>query len=692
MEKISNFKFIYIFTKIKQSIKIKDLSFLHSVSIKIIAKISILVILICGIIGLISYYSSYRVMEQNINSSLQHEASESSKLINAVLQQHVKSMLEIADRTEIKSMNPKIQLPVLAERSGELNYASLSVMDLKGLAYMQTGAKTKIDLDNNDSKYLKTALEGKVKIAGPYFNVNGDQIIAISVPIKINNKVIGVLFCNISTNELNKLVQNMKIGESGYCFIIDKYGSKVAHKNLTLVLNRDNTIKNARQDKSLTQLANLEKSMILGKKGSGYYEQNGKEMFLAYSPISNINWYLGITMDKNEIFNSVYTLKYKIIAATIIFILIGIFIGIIIANQVKKPLVKIRKYAQALSNFNLEYKMDINSKDEFGQTVDSLNSALLNIKNMIKYVKKESCITLDSTEHVNQMFMESDLKIKTVSNKSEEITSNIQATLSSIEEVRSRIILVKEKSENTVNQVNKGLKLADDVNKKAIDIRNNIEQSKENIQKYYTTSTERLKKSLKTIKVVNNISKMLNEIKSISKKTNILALNASIEAAKAGEYGRGFMAVAEQVKVLGKRSSDMTNNIESDIKDIMIAVGDLVDSSQNVLNVIEKNVMTDYIKIIKISEEYQNDGMKIKSYIKNFYVLTDDINSSQQQISNVINSITDSVGKCTDAAINILDNMNSIEQKNADISLDTVENANNAKKLIDIVDQFKVKN
>ncbi|MBV4423919.1 EAL domain-containing protein [Clostridium tyrobutyricum] len=96
-------------------------------------------------------------------------------------------------------------------------------------------------------------------------------------------------------------------------------------------------------------------------------------------------------------------------------------------------------------------------------------------------------------------------------------------------------------------------------------------------------------------------------------------------------------------------------------------------------------------KVIKMSKEYQNDGIKIKFYIKNFYVLTDDINSSQQQISNVINSITDSVGKCTDAAINILDNMNSIEHKNADISLDTVENANNAKKLIDIVDQFKVK-
>ncbi|MBR9646990.1 methyl-accepting chemotaxis protein [Clostridium tyrobutyricum] len=335
--------------------------------------------------------------------------------------------------------------------------------------------------------------------------------------------------------------------------------------------------------------------------------------------------------------------------------------------------------------------MDINSRDEFGQTVDDLNSALINIKNMIKYVKKESCITLDSTKRVNQMFMESNLKIKTVSNKSEEITSNIQATLASIEEVRSRIILVKEKSENTVNQVNKGLQLADDVNRKAIDVRNNIEESKENIQKYYTTSTERLKKSLKTIKVVNNISKMLNEIRSISKKTNILALNARIEASKAGEYGRGFMAVAEQIKRLSERSSYMTNNIENDIKDIIIAVGELIDSSQNVLKVIEQNVMTDYVKIIKISEEYQNDGIKIKSYIKNFYVLTDDINSSQQQISNVINSITDSVGKCTDAAINILDNMNSIEHKNADISLDTVENANNAKKLIDIVDQFKVK-
>ncbi|WP_446899435.1 methyl-accepting chemotaxis protein [Clostridium sp. LBM24168] len=706
MKKMFNFKFVHIFSgmkekifdKLKEKISAKkkkinliDLSFLNSVGIKIIAQIGVLVIAICGVIGLISYHSSYTAMEQNIKSSLQDKAGESSKLIDSMLQQQVKAMIEIANRTEIRSMDPKIQIPVLAKRAEELNYSSLNVMDLNGLAYMQTGGKTNIDLNSNESAYLKTALQGKPKIDGPYFNVNGDQIIAVAVPIKNdNNKIVGVLFSNISTAELNKLVQRMKVGASGYCFIIDKSGNKVIHKNLTLVLNKDNTIKNAEKDKSLIELSNLEKKMIQGKSGSGYYKENGKYMLLAYSPIPEMNWYLGITIAKEEVFISVNVLKYKMITATIIFILIGIFIGSIIARQIRKPLVKIRKYAEELSNFNLEYKIDIKSKDEFGQTVNDLNSALENIGNMIRHAKKGSCTALESSNYVNQMFQESQVDIETVSNMSDEITTNMQETLVSIENVGEKVCLVKQMVEKTVDEASAGLNLSDEMNKKAVYIRDNIEKSRENLKIYYTESSKKLKNSLETIKVVNNISKMLNEIRKVSKKTNILALNAHIEAARAGEFGRGFMVVAGEVKKLADQSSNMANNIQINIKDIMMAVGELIDSSKNILQLIEENVMDDYVKIIEMSKEYQDEGMKIESVIKKFYVLTDDINLSQQEFSNIIDDITNSVGKCTEAVINISGSMNSIEEKNTDISVKTAQNADEAKKLIDIVDQFKV--
>lgn len=679
--------FITLKKKIGPVLKIR----INSVVMKIILQIGILVVCICGFFGVLSYYTFYTAMEKNINSSLQDKAQESSKLLSSILQQQVRSMKEIASRSEIKSMNPEVQVPVLAERTKELNYSSLYVMDLGGMAYMQTGGKTKMNLENADSAYLKKAIQGNITIDGPYFNVNGDEIISVAVPIKDTaGKITGVLFSNISTSELNKFVQSMKVGESGYCFIINKEGTKVAHKNLTLVLNRDNTIKNSKRDNSLVGLANIEKNMIQGKKGAGYYKQNGKEMLLAYAPVSGVDWYLGLVIDKGEILSSVSALKYNMTAATFVFILAGIFVGIVIARQIKKPLSNIREYAGEMSNFNFRYKINTKRKDEFGQTVADLNCALDNIKHMIKYAKEESLAALNSSNHVNHMFQESECEVKVVSDKSREITSNMQEVMTSIEEVENSIFSIKDKVEKTVDEANSGLKLADNINKKAVNIRNDIENSGQNIKKYYNDSSEKLKNSFETIKVVKNISKMLNEIKGISKKTNMLALNALIEASRAGEYGKGFMVVAKEVKKLADRCADMSDSMQQDIKTIIMAVGTLVDSSRDVLEFVDEKVMADYVKVIDVSREYQNDGVKMTAVIKKFYDLMEDINVSQHNLSNIIEGIGKSVDKCTEAVSNISGSMNSIQEKNADIASNTDKNAKEAKKLMGIVDRFKI--
>ncbi len=664
---------------------------INSVVVKVILQIGILVIFICGFFGILSYYTFYAAMEKNINSSLQDKAQESSKLLSSILQQQVRSMTEIASRNEIESMNPGIQLPILQKRASKLGYSSLCAMDLSGMAYMQTGGKTKIDLESVDSAYLKKAIQGTPAIDGPYFNVDGEEIISVAVPIKDSkDKIKGVLFSNISTSELNKFVQSMRVGKSGYCFIINKDGTKVAHKNLTLVLNKDNTIKNSLKDSSLKELSDIEKNMIQGKSGSGYYRQKGEEMLLAYAPISGVNWYLGLVIDKNEIMSSVNALKYRMAAATFIFILAGIFVGIIIARQIKKPLSNIREYAGELSNFNLSYKIDIKSKDEFGQTVVDLNSALKNIKNMIEYAKDEGLAALNSSNYVNHMFQESEWEIKIISDKTSEITSNMQGVMNSIKEVEESIFSIKNKIENTVNEANSGLNLADNINKKAVSMGDDIENSAHNIEKYYEDSSEKLKESFETIKVVKNISKMLNEMKDVSKKTKILALNALIEASHAGKYGSGFMVVAKEVKKLANKCSDMADNMQNDIKSIIMAVGILVDSSRDVLGFVEKKVMTDYIKVVDISKEYQNGGIKMTGVIKKFYGLMEDINRSQQDLSNIIEKIGASVDKCTDAVSNISSSMNSIKEKDADIALNTDKNAKEAEKLMNIVGQFKI--
>ncbi|MFL0196577.1 methyl-accepting chemotaxis protein [Clostridium sp. WILCCON 0269] len=682
-------KFNLSFPKIKKF----NLLFLNSVVVKIIAQIGILVILICGVLGVIACYSSYRTMEKSIDSSLRDRAVESSKLIASMLKQESRVMTEIADREEIKSMVPDLQIPVLAKRAQELNYASLNVMDLNGLAYMQSGGKTQINLDSSDSKYLKSALNGNVEIEGPYFNVNGDQIIAVAVPIKNdNNKVVGVLFSNISMVELNKLVQSMKIGQSGYCFIIDKDGTKVVHKNLTLVLNKDNTIKNAQKDKSLTALADLEKNMINGKSGSGYYSEDGKGMFMAYSPIPNSNWSLGLTIDQKEIFSEVQVLKYKIISMTVVFILIGLFIGLFIAGTIKKPLLKIRKYALELSKFNLGYRIKIKEKDEFGDTAAALNYAMDDIAGIIEQVEKQSSQTLESTNNVNEMFEKSNVELRMVSDKSSQISSNMEKTLFSVEEVNKKILKVKDKIQNVVEEADEGLVLTENIKKKAAYIKKNTENSKYSLESYYVKSSKELRRALESVKVVSTVSEMAEKIRNISKRTNLLALNARIEAVRAGEYGKGFMVVAEEVRKLAVQSSDMVNSIQENVKDILISVVELSDSAEGILKMIENNILSDYEKVIKISNEYEEDGMRFKLVIQRFSELTENINQSSMEINEIMCSIVDSVNQCTNASIDISDNIGEIENENKSISIYTMENESRAKELLHILNNLMLKN
>lgn len=139
--------------------------------------------------------------------------------------------------------------------------------------------------------------------------------------------------------------------------------------------------------------------------------------------------------------------------------------------------------------------------------------------------------------------------------------------------------------------------LIESIKEKAANIKKDTEESKRNLEDYYVKSSEKLKKSLEAVKVVSTISKVAEKIKHISKNINLLALNARIESVKAGEYGRGFMVVAEEVGKLAVQSSDMVNTIQDNIKDILLSVVELSDSAEGMLKMIENNILSDYEKL-----------------------------------------------------------------------------------------------
>lgn len=671
-----------------------NLNFINSVGIKIMLQITLLLIVVCGVLGAVSYINSYKALEDTISSSLQSRAMEASKLINSTLEQDIKAMNEIAARPEIQSMETQTQMPVLISQGKSLGYESLNIVQLNGIIHLPSGAKSQIDLSNEteDVKYLKKALLGIPSISDPITNVDGQQIIAIAVPIKDkDDKVIGVLLSNMSMAKLNEIVQRTKVGNDGFCFIIRKDGTKVAHKDLKLVLNKDNTFKNVEKDSSIKPLADLESKMVKGEVGSGYYTQSNIEMFMSYAPVPNMNWYLALTIPKSEIFSAANSLKYEAAIITIIFILVGMVVAFAISKSIKNPLLEIKKYAQRLSECNLSHRIEVKRKDEFGQTANALNSAIDTVEKIIYYVKEESKNTLSSTNDINNMLIDVHKRVQSVSETSEEISSSMQESSATIQEVTSQSMIVREEINNTVKEANQGLELANKIKDKAALIKEETEESRLRIKEAYSMSRSKVNKALQDAKVVKKISIIAENIRDIAKKTKILSLNATIEAAKAGEQGRGFSVVAKEVRNLAEQSAVAVTDIQNNIKGVFAAVGELADSAEFILKVMENEVIKDYEKVIKISEDYKGDGEIFQQVIQRFSELSTKIYMSVEDISENMRTLSSSVSSCTEASIDISGNIGEISEENKRITGKSAENAEGADTLLMLVSEFKIK-
>ncbi|MCH5138559.1 methyl-accepting chemotaxis protein, partial [Clostridiaceae bacterium UIB06] len=431
--------------------------------------------------------------------------------------------------------------------------------------------------------------------------------------------------------------------------------------------------------------------MVKGEVGSGYYSQKGVEMFMAYAPVPNMNWYLALTIPKSEIFSAANSLKYEAIFITIVFILIGMIVGFAISKSIKTPLLKMKKYAEELSQCNLSHRIEIKRKDEFGQTASALNSAIDSVEKIVYYVKEESENTLSSTNDINNMLLKVHKRVQGVAETSEEISASMQESSASIQEVTSKSMVVREEINNTVEEANQGLEIANRIKDKAALIKEETEGSRLRVEEAYSMSRKKVNKALQEAKVVNKISLIAEDIREISKKTKILSLNATIEAAKAGEQGKGFSVVAKEVRKLAEQSAVAVTDIQKNIRGVFAAVGELADSAEFILKVMENEVIKDYEKVIKISEDYKSDGEVFQQVIQRFSSLSQNMYISIEEISENMKTLNLSVGSCTEASKDIADNIGEISEENEYVTDKAEENAEGANTLLMLVSEFKIK-
>ena len=182
----------------------------------------------------------------------------------------------------------------------------------------------------------------------------------------------------------------------------------------------------------------------------------------------------------------------------------------------------------------------------------------------------------------------------------------------------------------------------------------------------YRRTKNDLQSAIEQSKAVNQINELSEAILAITSQTNLLALNAAIEAARAGEAGKGFAVVAEEIRKLAENSKDTVTKIQ-DITKVILAPSNLSSSSGEIMEFIDKKVLSDYDQLVAISETYGKNSISINDMITDFSATSEELLASMQNMVKAIEEIAQSANDGAQGATSIAQESAEIAQMSNDV-------------------------
>ncbi len=678
---------------------------------------AMMTVLLLGFIGI-------RIARKTINEAIKKDlltnADNTAMIIAANIQQpliYLKTLMRLPSLRDVSV--PYTEKAALLRKEAQLtDRRGLYIADTKGRQHFEDGSV----IDISDRDFYKGAIKGKPYISKPVISKkSGKLVLWAAVPLYDDgNRIIGVVSAAFDGLLLNKYIKNITIGKTGYCYILDEEGAVIAHPNEKFVEAKNNNQSLSKNDSTLRTLAEFEKMALTEKKSFvGFYKYGGVLNIASYSKIPQTGWTVIVKAPVGEFLGAVY--KMRMILILLGLAIMGIvFLAIFMFSfSITTPLLRLKKRLRDIAERDGDLTIQLPEEGN-----DELTDISLYFNKTIKKIHTTMHSVLHSTDAISEVEQVLSSDMAKTTNSISQITSDIDSIeqqminqSSSVTETSSAL----EEIISTIHQLNKSIE----------DQAASVAQSSASIEQMVANIASITTVLARTDTVIQNLAKETGEgrdtisnanagmqkvaeessilleassiIQNIASQTNLLAMNAAIEAAHAGEAGKGFAVVADEIRKLAEESSMQGKAITTTLKNLsseiegMTTGSLLVKDKFTAIYAISKDVKAMSYQLMETMREQEQGSREVLSAIQAINTVTNEVRDGSAEMLRGSKQIAAEMHTLDKAARAIKDNVNVIASESSQINdiiqeLNSItqKNHTSVENLYVTVKQFKI--